>query len=328
MHSDSPLVSIVIPTYNQEAFIYETVQSVLQQSYEHLEVIISDDASTDKTVSIVKKLAENDKRIKLLLSNENQGIPANFNRAFDAVSGKYVCFLGGDDLMYHDKVQKQLSFLENNSEYGLVQSDMDLYDLEQQKVVERLSDHGEIPTDPLDWALSVDWNFDKKYSGVIPSSCMALSSYYCSARYSDDFYLKHELLFTIESHVNFPHLKWGVIDETLGRYVFHSSNFSQSGKSQKSILEESFKLAKIAFNKFPSLRKRVENFEFFVAYKNLLFKNYSNSAEKEKLAVVFRKHANGMQQLAFGLAKFLVRIKLFGLFRILNRIFGIFKLRA
>ncbi len=325
MELDNPKVSVVIPTYNQERFIDETLRSVLNQTYSNLQIIISDDASTDGTIKIIRELAEQDKRIELLLSTVNQGIPANFNKAFDAVKGKYVCFLGGDDLMYPEILEKQLKFLEENSDFGLVQSDMDLYDLDEKKVVKKLSDNGEIPTNPLDWALSVDWNFDKKFSGVIPSSCMALSSYYCSARYSDEFYLKHELLFTIESHVKFPNLKWGVLKETLGRYVFHSSNFSQSGKSQQLIVEESLKLAEISLSKFPSLEKRIKNFEFFVAYKNLLFNNYGNDEEQQKLMFVFQKHASSVQKIAFDLAKSLRRFGWFGLYRLLNRYLGIFK---
>ena len=85
---DQDKVSVVIPTYNQVNFARNTIESVLAQTYKNLEIVLADDCSTDGTIDILMEFAERDNRVKLLLSDNNQGIPANFNKAFDAVSGK------------------------------------------------------------------------------------------------------------------------------------------------------------------------------------------------------------------------------------------------
>ena len=86
-----PLVSVIIPTYNREDYIIPTVQSVLDQTFSNLEVIISDDGSTDNTKAKVKKLK--DKRVKYLL-NVHSGLPStNRNIGIKKCSGDYIAFL-------------------------------------------------------------------------------------------------------------------------------------------------------------------------------------------------------------------------------------------
>jgi glycosyltransferase involved in cell wall biosynthesis len=318
-------VSVVIPTYNQVQYIGETVQSVLNQTHENLEIIIADDCSTDGTIEKIKKFAAQDNRIKLLLSERNKGIPSNFNRAFNACTGEYVAFLGGDDLMFPDKIEKQVLFLEENKDYVLVQSDMELFDSQSGKTVKRLSDNGIIPTNPLDWALKVDWNFENKYSGVLPSSCLARADYYLSARYTNELYLKHELLFTIECYCHNPKGKWGVIPQILGRYRLHESNFSQSKTARNSIVLENFKLAELARVKCKLIRKSVDEFEFFTAYKVLLSKSYSSMKELNMSKQLFNKHASKLQKFTLPIGVFLCEINLLGLYKRLNIFFGIFK---
>ena len=91
------LVSIVIPTYNAANFIVDTILSVLNQSHSDLEVIVVDDCSTDDTVSIVKKMCDEDFRIRLVSLEKNMGGPAGpRNIGVAAAGGKWVCFLDAD----------------------------------------------------------------------------------------------------------------------------------------------------------------------------------------------------------------------------------------
>jgi glycosyltransferase involved in cell wall biosynthesis len=93
------LVSIIIPVYNRQNVIEECIRSVLAQSYPNFEVIVVDDGSTDSTLDICKKLAENEPRIKLL-SGEHGGVSAARNMALDAATGEYVFFLDSDDVIH------------------------------------------------------------------------------------------------------------------------------------------------------------------------------------------------------------------------------------
>ncbi len=96
--------SICLITYNQEKYIKETIESVLNQTYQNFEIILSDDCSTDNTVEVVKSI--NDSRIKIVKTSYNMGINANLNNAIDNMSGDYLMFLGGDDNLRKDYLEK------------------------------------------------------------------------------------------------------------------------------------------------------------------------------------------------------------------------------
>lgn len=109
-------VSIVCRTYNHENLIRKTIESVLNQTYQNWELIVSDDCSTDKTVEIVKSF--DDDRIKLNINEYNLGVIGNLNKALSLCTGEYISILDGDDVYTSEKLQKQVEFLDNNPEYG------------------------------------------------------------------------------------------------------------------------------------------------------------------------------------------------------------------
>lgn len=111
----SELVSIIIPTYNTEKFIGLTLQSVQNQSYQNWEMILVDDASTDKTVQIIKGFAEKDNRIKLFQLAKNSGNGVARNAALEKATGKYIAYLDADDLWFPTKLEKQIQFLKANN---------------------------------------------------------------------------------------------------------------------------------------------------------------------------------------------------------------------
>ncbi len=106
-----PLVSICIPIYNTEKFVRETLDCVLRQTYTNLEIIFSDNCSTDKTVDIIKSY--NDPRIKLYQNIENIGLVHNFIKVLSYATGKYMMFLGADDGMDYSAVEKGVAILED-----------------------------------------------------------------------------------------------------------------------------------------------------------------------------------------------------------------------
>lgn len=108
-------VSIITPAYNAEKFIQETIESVIQQTYPHWEMIIVDDCSTDQTTQIVKKYTEQDERIKLIQLKENSGAAVARNTAMDYATGKYLAFLDSDDLWLPEKLEKQVTFMQTNA---------------------------------------------------------------------------------------------------------------------------------------------------------------------------------------------------------------------
>lgn len=112
-----PKVSVNIPVYNGEKYIEETLQSVLDQTFQDFEIILVDDGSTDRSAEIVK--GSNDKRIKYVFQ-QNQGIGGARNTALKNSRGKYIAFLDQDDLWLPAKLQKQIELFERRPELGLV----------------------------------------------------------------------------------------------------------------------------------------------------------------------------------------------------------------
>lgn len=111
---DYGLVSIITPVYNCGRFIAETIESVQRQSYTHWEMIVVDDASTDRSVSVVEKYAARDSRIKCHCLKTNSGTAVARNMAMDLAVGKYIAFLDSDDLWMPAKLAEQLEFMEAN----------------------------------------------------------------------------------------------------------------------------------------------------------------------------------------------------------------------
>jgi teichuronic acid biosynthesis glycosyltransferase TuaG len=110
-----PLVSVIIPSFNAEATIQDTVNSVLNQSYKNIEVIIVDDHSTDKTTEIIKEISKSNSKVQSHVLKENFGGPAKpRNLGIERSKGEYLAFLDADDIWHPDKLKIQLDYMNSN----------------------------------------------------------------------------------------------------------------------------------------------------------------------------------------------------------------------
>ena len=107
----SNLVSVILPTHNREKLLSQAIDSVLNQSYLNLELIVIDDASTDNTYNLVKSYS--DKRIHYIKHNENKHASASRNTGIRKANGKYIAFLDDDDTWLPHKLEMQVSLLNN-----------------------------------------------------------------------------------------------------------------------------------------------------------------------------------------------------------------------
>lgn len=107
------LVSILIPVYNRENLIEETVQSALNQTYKNIEIIVVDNQSTDNTWEILQKLASQYERIKIFQNERNIGPVRNWKRCIDEANGEYGKILWSDDLIAPQFLEKTVPYLEN-----------------------------------------------------------------------------------------------------------------------------------------------------------------------------------------------------------------------
>lgn len=120
--ANSPLVSVIIPAYNAEKFIVRTLNSVIDQTYRNIEVIVVDDGSQDTTAEIIRSIANQDNRIQLL-QQQNAGVAAARNLAIQESKGEFIAPIDADDIWYPENIEKQVQcMLEADSSVGVVYS--------------------------------------------------------------------------------------------------------------------------------------------------------------------------------------------------------------
>jgi len=122
----APKVTAIIPCYNAEKFIRDSIQSVLDQSFQDFELLVLNDGSKDSSEKLIRAFA--DPRVQLL-SKPNSGVADTRNQGISRARGEYVAFLDADDLYLSENLAQKVRFLDENPEHGLVHSEV--YFLEQ-----------------------------------------------------------------------------------------------------------------------------------------------------------------------------------------------------
>lgn len=128
---ESPLVSVCIPAYNNADTILETIQSVLTQTYQNLELIVVDDRSTDDTYQVVKTFAKQagDDRLHLYQNEKNLGMAGNWNHCMELCKGDFIKLLCADDLIHETLLAREVEIMERYPEANLVQTDTRFVDM-------------------------------------------------------------------------------------------------------------------------------------------------------------------------------------------------------
>ena len=125
------LVSIIIPVYNMEKYLNDCIESVVNQTYKNIEIICVDDVSTDHSLSILEKYANQDTRIQIIRNEKNGGLSFSRNKGFEKARGKYTYYLDSDDCLKADAIEKLYCYAEeydtdaiyfNSSVFGEVET--------------------------------------------------------------------------------------------------------------------------------------------------------------------------------------------------------------
>lgn len=130
MNQIEPIISVILPVYNGQDHLKECIESILNQSYQNFEFIITDDASTDNTPEILRKYSQIDNRIKIISHESNQKQTTAANSAIKMAHGTLLARMDADDIALPNRLEEQEKFMTNNPSIGLIGSWVDIIDEE------------------------------------------------------------------------------------------------------------------------------------------------------------------------------------------------------
>jgi glycosyltransferase involved in cell wall biosynthesis len=211
------LVSVVMLSYNHEKYIGEAIESVLNQTSPDLELIIVDDCSKDNSKKIIRAYQEKDNRISAFFHEKNLGIARTANEALNAATGKYVSFIGSDDLWVPTKLEQQLKTITDHEDI-VVWSEGDIIDADGVSIGQKFTDfnaRGDKPTSGRIYKEIINENyifgqsiiFKREYTEALRFNPGL--KYLCDYQFVVDLAYQHDFLF---------------IPESLAKYRIHGKN--------------------------------------------------------------------------------------------------------
>jgi glycosyltransferase involved in cell wall biosynthesis len=250
-----PLVSVFLPTYNQEEYIGEAIESALKQDYENIEIVIGDDHSQDGTWEIVTKYTNNySEKITAFRNEKNLGVTENFNKLLQKCEGKYIAFHAGDDIFSESKINTQVDLMEDDNSVVLCYHNTECFDKE--------NDHSKFY-----------WNSRSKASRPVVGKCenvakevvrtgnrfiaatsvMARRDSIPNEGFNEKIPVASDWLMWFEICArNSGKVKY--INECLGKYRMHENNVSNS---KKDIKQDKFVTLAIIEARYPKYRDAV-----------------------------------------------------------------------
>ncbi len=219
MNSEAPLVCVIMPAYNAEKYIAESISSVVHQSYQNWELIVINDGSTDQTLQIVEEFLQKDKRIRLANHETNKGLILARNKGLECAKGKYIANLDSDDIAMPSRLEKQVQFLEEHKSYVLLGTACEIINSngERQQLIRR-----NIPNEQIKTLLLFSNYF-------INSSVMMKADLAKEIGYVDDVPLSEDYqLFVALSNKG----DLGNLDIPLVKYREHGSNISKEKEAE------------------------------------------------------------------------------------------------
>ena len=224
-----PLVTVIIPLFNAQNYIAQTIESVIGQTYKNWELIIVDDCSTDNSLEIVKGYEAKDRRIKLIELKSNFGGPARpRNIGLDISNGEYLAFLDADDVWLKDKLQVQVREMELNN-LDFTSTDSNFIDINNNDTI--INKYKII-------VFLKKLKSKAKLSDVIKGNFIRTSSVIISKKFISKFdenkdFIGVEDLYLWMKILNDKNVKYRYISEKLIKYRISSLSLSERGQNQK-----------------------------------------------------------------------------------------------
>ena len=286
-----PRVSVLLTTYNQRDFCRDAVLSAVNQDYSNLEVVISDDGSTDGTVQVLKELKrEFPNRIQLFVDQPHLGLTKNCNRALQACRGDLIAFHAGDDLYLPGKIAAQVRWFGVDSQRVVCGHQVEVF-YQKSDTIHPLTRYMRCGRGPAEWI---------KHGGLFGGvSTMLRRDHVPPSGFDERVPHVSDTLFVIETLAAGG--EFGYIDGTFARYRKHDNNTTNRWRD---CVSEAEKVFSIVEQKYPQYRRycaegRVNIVEYGLAMASLKEGNLTDAGSAfAKIILRHPKHWRSMVRLA------------------------------
>ena len=244
----NPLVSIIVNCHNGEKYLKDCIKSILNQSYKNFEIIFFNNFSNDNSIKIINKFK--DKRIKVFNSKTLLSLPFARNKAIRKSKGEYIAILDTDDLSMKNRIQKQVSFMNKNQEYGLISANCNFINSNGSLIKKT-----KIPSDFNSIMKKIYWSypFNNPLLFFRRKQLAQVGNYPTKYKFINDYVLVHKI-----SNIS----KVGNLPEVLGCYRVHNDSLTYRYSIKMEI--EHFKfLVKLFFKK----NNKTKYLTFFYTFK-------------------------------------------------------------
>lgn len=218
--NSQPLVSVLMPVYNAEKHLKEAMDSILLQTYHHLEVVIVNDGSTDGSEALLASY--NDSRIRLLVNPENKGLIYSLNYGLSACKGKYVARMDADDISMPERIAKQVAYMEQHPEIGVCGCDYTQFNDSEEQSFRALSRHDEILSQMIFNSSVVHPSLMIRRSALQDFDPVFNPGY----QHAEDYELWSKLIL---------HTRFSAVHQLLFRYRIHASQVTQKHSEQQQL---------------------------------------------------------------------------------------------
>jgi glycosyltransferase involved in cell wall biosynthesis len=261
-----PLVSVSLLTYNHQEFIHKAIESVLDQDYDNLEIVIVDDCSTDNNWKIIQDYENKfPAKIKAFRNTENLGVTGNSNEVLKHCTGKFIAFFSGDDLFLPGKISKQVAVMERDQSVVLCYHDVEVFNSEDNKTL-RYWNQGSSACSPIYGsaekvakALTASGNsFMAAMSVMVQRKAIPLTGFDQRIPIGSDWFMSIEILSGAGRGMRVEYLP-----EVLARYRRHGSNITNASYGD---IDDPMVTLAIAENRYPFLIRSADNCRLKLRY--------------------------------------------------------------